>query len=102
MRTHFVIPFLDDIEDIELTCPSNYTAVEYAPHNLSCSVEGQSSESLITWYKDGEEVELPEILTRYDAGQYVVVATSSSSMVNATVDLNVVCESISCLVFSCH
>ncbi|XP_051905398.1 titin-like isoform X1 [Hippocampus zosterae] len=79
-----------DIEDIQLTCPTNYTAVEYAPHNLSCSVEGGSSESLITWYKDGEEVELSETLTRYDAGQYVVVATLSSSTVNATVDLNVV------------
>ncbi|XP_077352432.1 vascular cell adhesion protein 1-like isoform X2 [Festucalex cinctus] len=79
-----------DIEDIELTCPNNYTAVEYAPHNLSCSVKGGSSEPLITWYKDGEEVDLPETLTRYDTGQYVVVATLFSSMVNATVDLNVV------------
>ncbi|XP_061605913.1 uncharacterized protein icam3 [Phyllopteryx taeniolatus] len=76
--------------DIELTCPSNYTAVEYAVHNLSCSVEGGSPETLITWYKDGDEVELSETLTRYDAGQYVIVAISFSSTVNATVDLNVV------------
>ncbi|XP_061556931.1 basement membrane-specific heparan sulfate proteoglycan core protein-like [Phycodurus eques] len=79
-----------DIEHVELTCPSKYTAVEYAVHNLSCSVEGGSPETPITWYKDGDEVELSETLTRYDAGQYVVVANSFSSTVNATVDLNVV------------
>ncbi|XP_061158560.1 hemicentin-2 isoform X1 [Syngnathus typhle] len=88
----FVLPFLDNFEDIELICPNNYTVVEYAPHdlNLSCYVEGGSSEPLITWYKDGEQVELSETLTRFDAGQYVVVAALFSNTVNATVDLNVV------------
>ncbi|XP_057717561.1 hemicentin-2-like isoform X2 [Corythoichthys intestinalis] len=76
--------------DIELTCPSTYTAIEYVPHNLSCSVKNGSPEALITWFKDGDEVELPETLSRYDAGQYVVVATLFSSTVNTTVELDVV------------
>ncbi|XP_077591222.1 hemicentin-2 [Stigmatopora nigra] len=76
--------------DIEMTCPSTYTAIENEPHNLSCSVKNALSETLITWYKDGYEVELPETLTRRDAGHYVVVATSFSNMVNATVDLDVI------------
>ncbi|XP_061703190.1 uncharacterized protein LOC133515010 isoform X2 [Syngnathoides biaculeatus] len=81
-----------DIEPIDLTCPRNYTAVENAFHNLSCSLEGGPPQTVITWYKDGDEVELPPTLTRYDAGQYLVVASSFSSTVNATVEIDVVYE----------
>lgn len=78
-------------DDPELFCPSVYTVVEHTPHNLTCTVEGYPKPNII-WYKDGEEVELPENLTRRDAGQYLIVAESVMATVNATVDITVVCE----------
>lgn len=78
-------------DDPELFCPSVYTVLEHTPHNLTCTVEGYPKPNII-WYKDGEEVELPENLTRRDAGQYLIVAESVMATVNATVDITVVCE----------
>lgn len=75
----------------ELVCPSSYTAVEYRPHNLTCTVKGYPEPKTI-WSKDDEEVELPENLTRRDAGQYLVIASNILSRVNLTVDINVICE----------
>ncbi|XP_008281317.1 hemicentin-2-like [Stegastes partitus] len=72
----------------ELTCPPTYTAVEYAPHNLTCIVEGFPQPETL-WFKDGEEVGLPEKLTRRDAGQYFITASNSLSSVNFTVDITV-------------
>jgi len=75
----------------EVKCPDTYTAVEDAPHNLSCDVIGYPIPETI-WYKDGEEVELPESFTRSDTGQYSITASSILSSVDYTVDINVVCE----------
>lgn len=75
----------------ELFCPSVYTVLEHAPHNLTCTVKGYPKPDII-WYKDGEEVELPENLTRHDAGQYLIVADNTMATVNATVNITVVCE----------
>lgn len=75
----------------ELICPSNYTVLEHTPHILTCTVEGYPKPNII-WYKDDEEVELPEKLTRRDAGQYFIVAESNIGTVNATVDITVICE----------
>lgn len=72
-------------------CPSTYTALEYAPHNLTCIFEGYPKPETI-WYKDGEEVELPENLTRSDAGQYLITASNILSNVTVTVDIIVICE----------
>ncbi|XP_029292846.1 hemicentin-2-like [Cottoperca gobio] len=72
----------------ELMCPSNYTAVEGAPNNLTCTVEG-FPKPVTTWFKDGDEVELPENLTRSDTGQYLITASSPLSSVDLTVDINV-------------
>ncbi|XP_044038551.1 hemicentin-2-like [Siniperca chuatsi] len=73
----------------ELMCPSNYTALEYAPHNLTCTVEGYPKPETI-WYKDGEEVELPENLTRSDTGQYLITASNNLSTVSLKVEINVI------------
>lgn len=78
-------------DDPELSCPSAYTVLEHAPHNLTCTVEGYPKPDII-WYKDGEEVELPENLTRRDAGQYLIVAETFTAFANATVDIKVICE----------
>ncbi|XP_050930005.1 hemicentin-1 [Lates calcarifer] len=71
-----------------LKCPNSYTAVEYVPHNLTCTVEGYPQPN-ITWYKDREEVSPPENLTRSDAGQYVITASNSLSSDNCTVEITV-------------
>ncbi|XP_078125559.1 hemicentin-1 [Sander vitreus] len=73
----------------ELMCPNNYTALEGAPYNLTCIVEGYPTPEII-WSKDGEEVELPENLTRRDSGQYLITASSNLSSVNLTVEINVI------------
>ncbi|XP_056256732.1 hemicentin-2 [Seriola aureovittata] len=72
----------------ELKCPSPYTTLEYVHHNFTCIVEGYPKPE-ITWYRDGEEVELPEILTRRDAGKYLITASNSVSIVNFTADITV-------------
>ncbi|KAE8283339.1 Hemicentin-1 [Larimichthys crocea] len=70
----------------ELECPLNYIAVEDTLNSLTCTVKGYPKPKII-WYKDDEEVELPENLTRSDAGQYSVTASNSVSFVNVTVDI---------------
>lgn len=74
----------------ELNCPSTYTAPEFTPHNISCTVEGYP-EPEITWSKDGEET-FPDILTRHDAGHYVITASNALSSVNATLEITVICK----------
>ncbi|KAF1379666.1 hypothetical protein PFLUV_G00178390 [Perca fluviatilis] len=63
--------------------------LEGAPYNLTCIVEGYPKPEII-WSKDGEEVELPENLTRSDSGQYLITASSNLSSVNHTVEINVI------------
>lgn len=75
----------------ELFCPSVYTALEHAPHNLTCTVKGYPEPNVI-WYKDGEEVELPENLMRHDAGLYLIDATNAVATVSAILNITVVCE----------
>lgn len=75
----------------ELSCPSNYTVLEHTPHNLTCTVAGYPRPDIV-WYKDGEEVLLPENLTRRDAGQYLTVADNVVATVNVTVDITVICK----------
>ncbi|CAJ1075304.1 uncharacterized protein LOC109989268 [Xyrichtys novacula] len=72
----------------ELSCPSTYTAQEHSPHNLTCTVEGYPQPNT-TWYKDGEEVELPKYLTRSDAGQYIITASNNLLTVNLSLDITV-------------
>ncbi|KAM8843867.1 intercellular adhesion molecule 5-like [Spinachia spinachia] len=75
----------------ELKCPKTYTAVEYAPRNLSCTGTGHPQPDTI-WRKDGEEVKLPETLTRNDSGQYSITASSDLSSVTVTVEIDVLYE----------
>ncbi|XP_026212208.1 hemicentin-2-like [Anabas testudineus] len=72
----------------ELNCSSTYTAPEYAPHNISCTVEGYPEPEII-WSKDGEEVEFPKNLTRSDAGQYVITVSNKLANVSATLEITV-------------
>ncbi|XP_036945278.1 hemicentin-2-like [Acanthopagrus latus] len=72
----------------ELTFQSSYTAPENTPLNLTCNAVGYPEPEII-WSKEGEEVELPQILTRHDAGQYMITASNSRSSVNHTVEITV-------------
>ncbi|PWA17618.1 hypothetical protein CCH79_00008177 [Gambusia affinis] len=51
----------------EWTCPRTFIFLEFTRYNFKCS-EGFPEPTEI-WYKDEEEVQPPEILTRSDAGQ---------------------------------
>lgn len=75
-----------------LMCPSTYTAHEDTTHNLTCAVKGYP-QPVVMWFKDGEEVDLPERLTRSDTGQYLITASNSLSSTNVTVDITVQCKS---------
>ncbi|XP_030592636.1 vascular cell adhesion protein 1-like isoform X2 [Archocentrus centrarchus] len=70
----------------ELRCPSTYTADEFTPYTLNCIAEGFPKPDTV-WYKDNEEVDLPEKLTRRDAGQYVITASNNHSNVSVTVEI---------------
>ncbi|XP_042360313.1 hemicentin-2-like [Plectropomus leopardus] len=73
----------------ELRCQNDYTVLEDTPYSLNCTVEGYPKPEIM-WTKDGEEVELPEKLTRRDSGQYLITASSGSSSVSQTVNINVI------------
>lgn len=77
----------------ELDCPSTYTAPEFSVNNMSCTVAGFPT-PVVTWYKEYDDVELPEILTRRDSGQYTIHAVNNVSSVNVTVELIVNCRYI--------
>lgn len=78
----------------ELDCPSNHTTLENNPLTLSCTVRGYPVPEVI-WYKDGEEVDLKENLTRRDSGQYLITASNGVATVNVTVEIAVMCKSYS-------
>ncbi|MEQ2275442.1 hypothetical protein XENORESO_003412 [Xenotaenia resolanae] len=69
----------------EWMCPDTYTAPEHTSHNLTCSQGFPEPQEI--WYKDEEEVKLPDILTRRDAGQYWVTVSNNLTTVNFTVDI---------------
>ncbi|XP_047212655.1 hemicentin-1-like [Girardinichthys multiradiatus] len=69
----------------ERMCPDTYTAPEHTSHNLTCSQGFPKPQEI--WYKDDEEVKLPDILTRRDAGQYWVTVSNNLTTLNFTVDI---------------
>ncbi|KAK2833282.1 hypothetical protein Q5P01_017171 [Channa striata] len=70
----------------ELRCKSTYTVLEHAPHDITCAAEGYPKPKT-TWLKHNEEVEIPQNLTRRDAGQYVIRSSNRLSSVNFTVEI---------------
>lgn len=77
----------------ELTCKDNQTVMQNVPFNLSCIVEGFPQPTL-TFYKDHEEIELKNKLTRKDAGLYIVNASNSQQTVTSQIDIFVNCKSL--------
>ncbi|MEQ2168073.1 hypothetical protein GOODEAATRI_010733 [Goodea atripinnis] len=66
-------------------CPDTYTAPEHTSHNLTCSQGFPKPQEI--WYKDEEEVKLPDILKRRDAGHYWVTVSNNLTTLNFTVDI---------------
>ncbi|XP_017284891.1 hemicentin-1-like isoform X2 [Kryptolebias marmoratus] len=69
----------------EWTCPHTYTILENSIHNVTCSLGFPEPEEI--WFKDEEEVVLPQVLTRRNAGQYLVRVSNTLSSYNFTVDI---------------
>lgn len=67
--------------------------MQNVPFNLSCIVEG-FPEPTLTFYKDDEEVELKNKLTRKDAGLYKINASNSQQTVMSQIDIFVNCKSL--------
>ncbi|XP_034046393.1 uncharacterized protein icam3 [Thalassophryne amazonica] len=72
----------------EVSCPVNYTIVEYSANNFRCFIQGHPKPIVII-YKDDDEVYLPKTLTRNDAGQYLIAVSNAHSSVNFTFEINV-------------
>lgn len=72
----------------KLACPIRYLGFEHTRHSISCSVEGYPTPDL-SWYKDGEVIDLPDNLTRNDAGEYLVVASNKISNASHTVIIEI-------------
>lgn len=70
----------------ELTCKDNQTVMQNVPFDLSCIVEGFPQPTL-TFYKDHEEIQLKNKLTRKDAGLYIVNASNSQQTVTSQIDI---------------
>lgn len=65
--------------------------MEFKAYNLSCEVEGYPTPD-VQWYKDGEDVVLPEYLPRGYGGQYLILANSTNKMASHVIDIKVLCE----------
>lgn len=77
----------------KITCRDNQSVMENVPFILSCNVTGFPRPNL-TFYKDGEEVELRDKLTRKDGGFYTVIASSRQQRVNSQIKITVICKSL--------
>lgn len=77
----------------ELTCKDNQTVMQNVPFNLSCIVEG-FPEPEMTFYKDEDEIELKNKLTKKDAGLYIINASYGQQTVTSQIYIFVHCKSL--------
>lgn len=70
----------------EVSCSDIYTVVEHSYFHLPCKVWGFPKAEVIL-FKDDEEVENLESITRNDAGNYTVMALISHNSVNRTFEI---------------
>ncbi|XP_037544498.1 hemicentin-2 [Nematolebias whitei] len=70
----------------EWICPQTFTILENSNNNLACSLGFPKPEEI--WFKDNEQVELPQVLTRRNAGHYQVIVSSALS-VSKTIPLDI-------------
>lgn len=66
---------------------------ENDPFKLNCIVEGHPK-PILTLYKDDEEVQLPEKLTRKDGGFYKIHASINQQTVESHINISVICKSL--------
>lgn len=77
----------------ELTCKNNQTVMQNVPFSLNCTVKGFPKPEL-TFYKDDEEIELKNKLTREDEGLYKIHASNSQKTVMSQIEIFVYCKSL--------
>lgn len=70
----------------EVNCSDNYNVAEYTYFHLPCTFRG-FPEVKVSLYKDDEEVENLESITRYEAGNYTVVASTGHNSANRTFEI---------------
>ncbi|XP_029914521.1 hemicentin-1-like isoform X2 [Myripristis murdjan] len=71
----------------EITCSDTYSAMENGFLNLACA--NGYPHPTITWYRDDDEVHLPEVLTKDDEGSYTIVASNQLGNVSHTLYINI-------------
>lgn len=77
----------------KLTCNDSQTVRENDPFKLNCIVEGHPKPNL-TLYKEDEEVQLPDKLTRKDGGFYKIHASINQQTVESHINISVICKSL--------
>lgn len=75
----------------KLSCSDSQTVMENVPFTLSCTVQGYPKPSL-TFYKEGEEVDLRDKLTRKDEGLYNISASNGQETAISQINITVICK----------
>lgn len=74
----------------EISCISIITLLEGEPFNPNCTVKGHPQPE-VTWWKDDQPIDLPLNISRYDDGQYILVANNTNNS-SHTLDVIVDCK----------
>lgn len=67
--------------------------MENVDFKLNCNVTGYPVPNM-TYYKDGEEVQLQNKLTRRDGGLYKIIANNTLQTANSQINIIVTCKSL--------
>ncbi|KAG7460303.1 hypothetical protein MATL_G00220130 [Megalops atlanticus] len=72
----------------EFSCNYSYEVTEKQSYTLNCTAEGYPAPE-VTWWKQGEKVELPAHLDRKHAGLYTLIANNTYGTANHTLVIKV-------------
>ncbi|KAG7460325.1 hypothetical protein MATL_G00220060 [Megalops atlanticus] len=72
----------------KFSCNYSYEVTEKQSYTLNCTAEGYPAPE-VTWWKQGEKVELPAHLDRKHAGLYTLIANNTYGTANHTLEIKV-------------